>query len=72
MSLALGRLGFGAGIAASLLLVLFPVYLLVMVSVAPGDAIFGERPDLVSPSRPSGSGSASSPGGTCGVPCSRA
>jgi trehalose transport system permease protein len=27
--------------------VLFPVYVLVMVSVAPGDAIFGERPDLV-------------------------
>jgi trehalose transport system permease protein len=45
--MAVRRLGFGAGIVASLLLVLFPIYLLVMVSVAPGDAIFGERPALV-------------------------
>jgi trehalose transport system permease protein len=44
---ALRRLAFGAGIVAALLLVLFPIYLLVMVSVAPGDAIFGERPALV-------------------------
>jgi trehalose transport system permease protein len=44
---ALRRLGLGVGAGASLLLVLFPVYLLVMVSVAPGDAIFGERPALV-------------------------
>lgn len=41
------RLGFGAAIVASLLFVLFPLYLLVMVSVAPGDALFGERPALV-------------------------
>jgi trehalose transport system permease protein len=44
---ALRRLGFGVGIVASLLVVVFPIYLLVMVSVAPGDAIFGERPALV-------------------------
>lgn len=30
----------------SVLIVLFPVYLVFMVSVAPGDAMFGERPDL--------------------------
>ncbi|HEX2192365.1 MAG TPA: carbohydrate ABC transporter permease [Acidimicrobiales bacterium] len=29
------------------LIVLFPIYLVVMVSVAPGSALFGERPDLV-------------------------
>jgi trehalose transport system permease protein len=45
--LALRRLGFTGGIVVSLLLVLFPIYLLLMVSVAPGDAIFGERPALV-------------------------
>jgi trehalose transport system permease protein len=43
----LRRLGFGLGVGTSLLFVLFPVYLLMMVSVAPGDAIFGERPALV-------------------------
>lgn len=37
---------FGLWVAASALLVLFPLYLLVMVSVAPGHAIFGERPAL--------------------------
>ncbi len=47
MRLALRRFAFGAQVVASLLLVLFPIYLLVMVSVAPGDAIFGERPALV-------------------------
>lgn len=47
MTGALRRLGFGAALGGSLLLVLFPIYLLVMVSVAPGAAIFGERPDLV-------------------------
>jgi trehalose transport system permease protein len=44
---ALGRLGLGAGVVTALLIVVFPIYLLVMVSVAPGDAIFGERPALV-------------------------
>jgi trehalose transport system permease protein len=34
-------------IVVSLLIVLFPVYLVFMVSVAPGQAIFGERPDLL-------------------------
>ena len=47
MRLALRRFAFGAQVVASLLLVMFPIYLLVMVSVAPGDAIFGERPALV-------------------------
>jgi trehalose transport system permease protein len=40
------RLLFGTWVAGCVLLVLFPLYLLVMVSVAPGHAIFGERPDL--------------------------
>ncbi|MDQ4149901.1 MAG: carbohydrate ABC transporter permease [Actinomycetota bacterium] len=33
-------------VVVSLLIVLFPIYLLFMVSVAPGSAIFGERPAL--------------------------
>ena len=37
---------FTAWVVVSALLVLFPVYLLFMVSVAPGSAIFGERPAL--------------------------
>lgn len=37
---------FGAWVVTSALFVLFPLYLLVMVSVAPGSAIFGERPAL--------------------------
>jgi trehalose transport system permease protein len=43
---AVHRLLFGGWIAACVLLVLFPLYLLFMVSVAPGAAIFGERPAL--------------------------
>ncbi len=43
----LRRLGFAAWVAGTTLFVLFPLYLLVMVSVAPGSAIFGERPALV-------------------------
>ena len=35
------------GSSASVLLVLFPVYLLFMVSFAPGAALFGDRPDLL-------------------------
>jgi trehalose transport system permease protein len=35
-----------AWLVMAVLLVLFPLYLLVMVSVAPGSAIFGERPAL--------------------------
>ena len=38
---------FGVGVVLSVLFVLFPIYLLVMVSVAPGGAVFGERPALV-------------------------
>lgn len=34
-------------VVISLLIVLFPVYLVFMVSVAPGSALFGERPALV-------------------------
>jgi trehalose transport system permease protein len=33
-------------IMGTLLLVLFPIYLIFMVSFAPGSALFGERPDL--------------------------
>jgi trehalose transport system permease protein len=33
-------------VAFSVLLVLFPLYLIFMVSFAPGQALFGERPDL--------------------------
>jgi trehalose transport system permease protein len=33
-------------VLASLLIVLFPIYLIFMVSFAPGAALFGERPDL--------------------------
>lgn len=34
-------------VLVSAFIVLFPVYLVFMVSVAPGSALFGERPDLV-------------------------
>ncbi|MDQ4068656.1 MAG: carbohydrate ABC transporter permease [Actinomycetota bacterium] len=34
-------------VVVSALIVLFPIYLVVMVSVAPGSALFGERPALV-------------------------
>jgi trehalose transport system permease protein len=34
-------------VVVSALIVLFPIYLVVMVSVAPGSALFGDRPDLV-------------------------
>ena len=34
-------------VVVSALIVLFPIYLVVMVSVAPGSALFGARPDLV-------------------------
>lgn len=34
-------------VAGSVLIVLFPVYLVFMVSVAPGSALFGERPALL-------------------------
>ena len=37
---------FPVWVVLSALLVLFPIYLVVMVSVAPGSALFGERPDL--------------------------
>lgn len=37
---------FPVWVIGSVLLVLFPIYLIFMVSVAPGDAVFGERPDL--------------------------
>ncbi|HEV8307372.1 MAG TPA: carbohydrate ABC transporter permease [Methylomirabilota bacterium] len=38
---------FGLWVVVSAGFVLVPLYLIVIVSVAPGDAIFGERPDLV-------------------------
>lgn len=41
------RILFPLWIAGAVCLVAFPVYLLFMVSVAPGTAVFGERPDLV-------------------------
>jgi len=41
-----GQVSFAAWVLLFTLLVLFPLYLLVMVSVAPGSAIFGERPAL--------------------------
>ncbi len=34
-------------VVVSALIVLFPIYLVVMVSVAPGSALFGDRPDLI-------------------------
>jgi len=40
------RIVFPIWVAGSVGLVLFPVYLLLMVSVAPGGALFGERPAL--------------------------
>jgi ABC-type glycerol-3-phosphate transport system permease component len=41
------RAGFALWVLGAVVSVLFPVYLLVMVSVAPGHAIFGERPALL-------------------------
>jgi trehalose transport system permease protein len=41
------RIVFPIWVAGSVMLVLFPVYLLLMVSVAPGSALFGERPALI-------------------------
>ena len=43
----LGRLLFALWVAAATLTVLFPLYLVFMVSVAPGRALFGERPALI-------------------------
>lgn len=37
---------FPVWVVISALIVLFPIYLVVMVSVAPGSALFGDRPDL--------------------------
>ncbi len=42
----LRRLLFAGWVGACVLAVLFPLYVLLMVSVAPGSAIFGERPAL--------------------------
>ena len=41
------KVTFPAWVIGSALLVLFPIYLIFMVSVAPGAALFGERPQLV-------------------------
>ncbi len=41
------RIVFPLWVVGSTFLVLFPIYLVLMVSVAPGAAIFGERPALV-------------------------
>ena len=40
------RIAFPVWIIGSALLVLFPIYLIFMVSFAPGSAVFGERPKL--------------------------
>ncbi len=41
------KVSFPFWVIGSLLLVLFPIYLIFMVSFAPGSALFGERPALV-------------------------
>src|SRR5207249_4403499 len=41
------RVGLAAWVLTLVVLVLFPVYLVFMVSLAPGPALFGERPALV-------------------------
>jgi ABC-type glycerol-3-phosphate transport system permease component len=41
------KVAFPFWVLGSVLLVLFPVYLIFMVSFAPGAALFGERPPLV-------------------------
>src|SRR5919201_1344495 len=41
------RVTFPLWVLGSALLVLFPIYLIFMVSFAPGIALFGERPQLV-------------------------
>jgi trehalose transport system permease protein len=41
------KLTFPLWVIGSVLLVLFPIYLIFMVSFAPGSALFGERPQLV-------------------------
>jgi len=43
----LARPAFAVWVVLALALVLFPLYLLVMVSTAPGSAVFGERPALL-------------------------
>jgi trehalose transport system permease protein len=40
------KIGFPVWVALSVLIVLFPLYLIFMVSFAPGEALFGERPPL--------------------------
>ncbi|MGH2686558.1 MAG: hypothetical protein ACRDJP_13925, partial [Actinomycetota bacterium] len=40
------KVGFPIWVVISALIVLFPIYLIFMVSFAPGIALFGERPDL--------------------------
>jgi trehalose transport system permease protein len=40
------RVGFPVWVALSVLIVLFPLYLIFMVSFAPGEALFGDRPPL--------------------------
>lgn len=41
------KVAFPVWVALAVLIVLFPLYLIFMVSFAPGDALFGERPPLV-------------------------
>ena len=41
------KIAFPVWVALAVLIVLFPLYLIFMVSFAPGDALFGERPPLV-------------------------
>ena len=44
---AIRRVLFGAWVTACVAAALFPIFVLVMVSVAPGAALFGERPALI-------------------------
>src|SRR5262249_27040882 len=41
------KIAFPVWVVLAVLIVLFPLYLIFMVSFAPGDALFGERPPLV-------------------------
>jgi trehalose transport system permease protein len=41
------KVGFPVWVALSVLIVLFPLYLIFMVSFAPGEALFGDRPPLI-------------------------
>ena len=44
---AIARLAFGAWVTVCVVVALFPIFVLLTVSVAPGAALFGERPALI-------------------------